>query len=257
MRIDINADLGEGFGRYTCGDDDGDARHRHLGQCRLRLPCRRSRDHGAHLRVAKSNGVASRRASRFPRHLGLWPPDDCPFSDGEIERLVAYQIGAAQALASYAGATASPTSTPMARSRTSHETDRDVARRRGAGDVAVDRNLAALAIARREQVRARGRARACACSRRSMPTAPIPSRARWSTRAQPGAVIHDAGRRQSVWSPWSMAGALITVTGAKLKTPIDFVCVHGDSPDAVAAWRAPCGAKLEAAGVTVAPFGAS
>ena len=52
------------------------------------------------------------------------------------------------------------------------------------------------------------------------------------------------------------AGALITVTGAKLATPIDSVCVHGDSPDAIATART-VRAKLEAAGATVAPFGSS
>jgi UPF0271 protein len=52
------------------------------------------------------------------------------------------------------------------------------------------------------------------------------------------------------------AGALITVTGARLKTPIDSVCVHGDSPNAIAAART-VRAKLEGAGLTVAPFGSS
>jgi UPF0271 protein len=49
------------------------------------------------------------------------------------------------------------------------------------------------------------------------------------------------------------AGAVITASGARLKAPIQSVCVHGDSPHAVESARR-VRAKLEAAGVKVAPF---
>jgi UPF0271 protein len=49
------------------------------------------------------------------------------------------------------------------------------------------------------------------------------------------------------------AGAVITATGARLKTPIQSVCVHSDSPGAVETARR-VRAKLEGAGLTLAPF---
>ena len=75
-------------------------------------------------------------------------------------------------------------------------------------------------------------------------------------RSQPGAVIHDAAQAAARVVAMVEAGALITVSGAKLKTPIDSVCVHGDTPDAVVAART-VREKLKAAGATVAPFGSA
>jgi UPF0271 protein len=49
--------------------------------------------------------------------------------------------------------------------------------------------------------------------------------------------------------------AITTVTGRKIKVEIDTICVHGDTPTAVAMARAVRKA-LEAAGVTLRPFAA-
>ena len=80
-----------------------------------------------------------------------------PSRAGEIERLVAYQIGAAQALASYAGHRITHVNAHGTLGNLS-ETDKDVADAVARAIAAVDRNLAALAIARSEQVRAAERA---------------------------------------------------------------------------------------------------
>ena len=50
--------------------------------------------------------------------------------------------------------------------------------------------------------------------------------------------------------------AIITAAGNRLATAIDSICVHGDSPHAVAT-AGRVRATLEAAGVTLAPFAAS
>ena len=47
--------------------------------------------------------------------------------------------------------------------------------------------------------------------------------------------------------------ALTTVSGKRIAVEIDTICVHGDEPSAVAMARTIRG-KLEAAGITVAPF---
>ena len=48
-------------------------------------------------------------------------------------------------------------------------------------------------------------------------------------------------------------GAIITVSGRRLPTPIGSICVHGDSRHAVAAARS-LRERLTAAGVALAPF---
>lgn len=253
MRIDINADLGEGYGRYTCGDDDAllaivtsanVACGFHAGDPEIM----------AHtFKVAKANGVAVGAHCGFPDLWGFGRRV-IPFSAGEIERLTAYQIGAAQALASYAGhrithVNAHGTLANLA------ETDKDVADAVARAILAVDRDLAALAIARSEQVRAAERAGLRVYSQIYADRA-YTEQGTLVPRSQPGAVIHDAAQAAARVVAMIEAGALITVSGVKLKTPIDSVCVHGDTPDAVAAART-VRQKIEAAGATVAPFGSA
>ena len=251
MRIDINADLGEGFGRYRCGDDDAllqivtsanIACGFHAGDPEIM----------AHtFKVAKEHGVSVGAHAGFPDLWGFGRRP-IPFSAGETERLVAYQIGAAQALASYAGHRITHVNAHGTLGNLS-ETDKDVADAVARAIRAVDRNLATLAIARSEQVRAAERAgirvfaqifadRAYAENGSLIP------------RGQPGAVIEDAEEAASRVIAMMEAGALITVSGARLKTSIDFVCVHGDLPQAIATART-VRQKLERAGATVVPFG--
>jgi UPF0271 protein len=253
MRIDINSDLGEGFGRYTCGDDDAllaivtsanVACGFHAGDPEIM----------AHTyKVAKANGVAVGAHCGFPDLWGFGRRA-MPFSAAEIERLVAYQIGAAQALASYAGhrithVNAHGTLANLA------ETDADVAGAVARAIAAVDKNLAALAIARSEQVRAAERAGLQVFSQVYADRA-YTEAGTLVPRAQAGAVIHDAEKAAARVVAMMEAGALITVSGATLKTPIDSVCVHGDSPDAIAMAKT-VREKLKAAGATVAPFGSA
>ena len=72
-------------------------------------------------------------------------------------------------------------------------------------------------------------------------------------RGQKGAMIEDPDEAADRVVKMVEAGAVITASGAHLKAPIRSVCVHGDSPHAVESARR-VRAKLEAAGVKVAPF---
>src|SRR5215470_2931965 len=150
--IDINSDLAEGFGQYRCGDDDA----------MLAIVTSANVACGFHAgdpeimthtyKVAKANGVAVGAHCGFPDLWGFGRRP-IPFSAGEIERLVAYQIGAAQALASYAGHRITHVNAHGTLGNLS-ETEKDVADAVARAIFAVDRNLAALTIARSEQVRA-------------------------------------------------------------------------------------------------------
>jgi UPF0271 protein len=203
--------------------------------------------------VAKQRGVAVGAHAGFPDLWGFGRRA-IPFSAGEVERLVAYQIGAAQALASYAGhrithVNAHGTLANLA------ETEPDVADAVARAIRAVDRNLSALTIARSEQVRAAERAGLRAFSQIYADRA-YTEQGTLVPRSEPGAVIHDAAEAAKRVVAMVEAGALITVSGARLKTPIDSVCVHGDSPHAIDTARTVRQA-LERAGATVAPFGTS
>ena len=251
MRIDINADLGEGFGRYRCGDDDAllgivtsanVACGFHAGDPEIM----------AHtFKIAQERGVAVGAHAGFPDLWGFGRRR-IPFSAGEIERLVAYQIGAAQALARYAGHNITHVNAHGTLGNLS-ETDKDVADAVARAIRAVDPNLTMLAIARSEQVRAAERAGIRAFSQIYADRA-YTEAGTLVPRSEPGAVIHDAEQAGARVLAMMEAGALITASGAQLKTTIDSVCVHGDSPHAIVMART-VRRKLEQAGAAVAPFG--
>jgi 5-oxoprolinase (ATP-hydrolysing) subunit A len=251
--VDLNADLGESFGRWTLGDDEAmlDVVSSANVACGFHAGDPEIMAHT--YRVAKKRGVAVGAHAGFPDLWGFGRRP-IPFSAGEIERLVAYQIGAAVALASYAGhrithVNAHGTLANLA------ETDKDVADAVARAISAVDRNLAALAIARSEQVRAGERAGLRVFSQIYADRA-YTEAGTLVPRAEPGAVIHDADEAAARVVAMVEAGALITVSGAQLETPIDSVCVHGDSPHAIATART-VRRTLESVGAIVAPFGSS
>jgi hypothetical protein len=74
MKIDINTDMGEGFGPYAIADDDALMELCHLGQCGLRLSCGRSGHHGTHRRHGGGAGHRPGRACQLSRPHGVWPP---------------------------------------------------------------------------------------------------------------------------------------------------------------------------------------
>jgi UPF0271 protein len=66
-------------------------------------------------------------------------------------------------------------------------------------------------------------------------------------------VLHDADEVAGRIETMVSEGAIITVAGKRLATRIDSICVHGDSPNAVAMTKA-VRARLGAAGIVLAPF---
>jgi len=74
-------------------------------------------------------------------------------------------------------------------------------------------------------------------------------------RSQQGAVLHDpeiAARRAAAMV---RDGAVIALSGKRIPVGIDSICVHGDTPGAVAMARA-VRASLEASGLALRPFSA-
>ena len=74
VSIDLNSDLGEGFGTWTLGDDDALLGRGHQRQRRLRLPRRRPRHPAPRLRAGGRARRRHRRPGRLPRPARLRPP---------------------------------------------------------------------------------------------------------------------------------------------------------------------------------------
>lgn len=250
VRVDLNSDLGEGFGAYACGDDEA----------MLAIVTSANVACGLHAGdpeiMAKAFSVARQRNVAVGAHPGF--PDlwgfgrrRIPFSAGEIERLVAYQLGAATALAAYAGHRISYVKAHGALGNIAAE-ERQVADAIARAVRAVDPGLALLAIALTEQVAA-GEAAGLAVHQEIFADRGYTDRGQLIARSQPGAMIDDPEEAAGRVVEMVTEGVVIAASGKRLPTKVHSVCVHGDSSHAVAMARH-VRTALEQAGVRLAAF---
>ncbi|WP_029005473.1 LamB/YcsF family protein [Azorhizobium doebereinerae] len=248
--VDLNSDLAEGFGVWHLTEDEAlmgvvtsanIACGLHAGDPEIMARA---------FTFAKSKGVAVGAHPGFPDLWGFGRRR-MPFTPGEIERLIAYQVGAAQALATYAGHRITYVKTHGALGNIS-EQEPEVAEAVVRAVKAVDPSLAILAGPLGEQAPA-ARAAGLRLVAEIFADRGYTEQGRLIPRGQPGAMIHDPDAAADRIIAMVKSGAIITASGARLPTPIESICVHGDGPHAVETARH-VRTRLEAAGITVAPF---
>lgn len=248
--IDLNSDLGEGFGPYQLGDDEA----------MLSVVTSASVACGFHagdpeimyrtFRRAKECGVVVGAHPSFPDIAGFGRRR-LPYSAGEIERMVAYQIGAAQALATYSGHVVSYVK-PHGALANIAEREEDVADALAKATKAVDPSLAFLGIALSQQVRSTEKAGLNTISE-IFADRGYDNNGHLLPRGQFGALIDSPEEAAQRVLAMLEGEAIIATDGTRLRTPIGSICVHSDTPRAVEIARA-VRAKLEAAGIQVAAF---
>lgn len=248
--IDINSDMGEAFGAWRMGEDAA-----LLGiVTSANVACG---FHGGDpnvmhetFRLAKARRVAVGAHPGFQDLVGFGRRR-IPHTAAEIERIVAYQVGAAMGVAALAGHTITYVKAHGALGNLASE-EIDAARAVARAVRAVDGSLVSLAIAATESERgAREEGLDVACE--IFADRAYRDDGRLVARSEPGAVIHDAaevGRRVVAMVE---AGGLITVSGKLIPTPIHSICVHSDTPGAVAVAEAVRSA-LVARGIQIAAF---
>jgi len=250
MKVDLNSDLGEGFGawRMTADEDLLDivssanlACGFHAGDPEIM----------AHVfALAKQKGVAVGAHPGFPDLWG-YGRRRIPFTIGEIERLIAYQVGAAQALAAYAGHRVAYVKVHGALSNMAEE-GADIAAAVARAVKAVDASLPILAGPLGAQAQATRDAGLTAVAEIFADRA-YTEDGLLVARGKPGAVITDPEAAAARVVAMVKAGAIITAGGNELATDIASICVHGDSAHAVETARL-VRRRLEEEGVAIAPF---
>jgi 5-oxoprolinase (ATP-hydrolysing) subunit A len=248
--IDLNCDCGESFGANVIGDD----------AAMLNIVTSANVACGFHggdpevmartFRLAKDSGVAVGAHPSFPDLQGFGRRR-LPFSAAEIERLVAYQIGAAQALAAYVGHKLTHVKPHGALSNIASE-EAEIAHAIARATKAVDPQLIFLAIASTELERA-GDAAGLAVAREIYADRSYRDDGLLVSRAQPDAVLHDPATIAARVVTMIEEGAVVTASGKRRPTQIDSVCVHGDTPGAVAIAQG-VRAALTKSGIYLRPF---
>ncbi|MGY2900243.1 UPF0271 protein [Curtobacterium sp. PvP017] len=248
--IDLNSDLGEGFGAWTMGDDAAMldvvssaniACGFHAGDPTIMLATARA---AAERGVAIGAHVAYRDLAGFGRRPMHVTAD-------ELHADVVHQLGAMAATARVAGTAVTYVKPHGALYNTAcADPVQAEAVVRAIAD--VDGSLAVLALPGSELLLAAGRhgLRAVAESFADRAYEPDGSLA---SRSKPGSVLHDPDEVAARVLRMVTEGVATAVDGSELQVRADSVCVHGDSPGAVAMARA-IRATLTEHGVTIAPF---
>lgn len=248
--VDLNADMGESFGPWPMGADAellgiitsaNIACGYHAGDPdvmaqTMRLAVEAGVGIGAHPGYPDLQGFGRRR-------MAMPAPT--------LANMVRYQVGAAQAMARAAGgqvrhlklhgALANTCSEDEALARTCYE---------AALSVAPDIIIMVLAATQQE---AAVRSLGCAYAGEIFADRAYNDDATLVDRSQPGAMIHDAAIAGPRIADMVKAGAIITESGKHIPTAIDTICLHGDTPEAVAIARS-VRAALEAEGIALRQF---
>jgi len=249
-RVDLNSDLGESFGAWTCGDDAAMLDVVTTANVACGFHAGDPEVMARTFRLAREKGVAVGAHPGYPdlQGFGRRPMS---FSEGEIERFVAYQIGAAAAMAAWSGHRLTHVKAHGALANAA-AADGGIAAAIARAVRAVDPSLAFLAIAGSAQVRA-GEAAGLATVAEIFADRGYDEAGQLVRRGLPGAMIEDPDEAAARALAMVEEGALITVSGKRIATAIGSICVHGDGAHAVAAARR-LAERLRAAGVTLAPF---
>ncbi len=250
MRIDLNADLGESFGAWTLGDDTAlldvvtsanVACGFHAGDpATLQRTCAEAIGRG----VVVGAHVAYRDLVGFGRRFL-----DVSFTDLQAD--VLYQLGALDAMCRAAGGQLAYVKPHGALYHAVHEHPTQ-AQALVAAIAAYDPGLTILGMAGGLLLRYAAEAGLRTATEAFADRAYTPH-GQLVDRREPGAVLHDPDLIAARMLRLVTLGTVEAVDGTALPVTADSICVHGDTPGAVASARA-VRAALTGAGVTIQPF---
>ena len=249
-KINLNADMREDFGAYDIGDDEA----------MLKIIRSASVACGFHA----GDPIVMRRLVVRAREEGVSVGAHPGFNDlwgfgrrrihmnaEELEYTIAYQIGALQALAAYAGMTVTHLKPHGALNNMAAE-DRELADAIGRAIKVVDPGLIYVALAGSEMQNA-GEALGLTTACEGFADRLYEDDGNLTPRRIEGSVIRDPATARARVVEMVRDQAIISRSGKRVPRRLDSICIHGDEPTAVAVGQA-VRAGLEAAGIAVVPL---
>jgi UPF0271 protein len=250
MQIDLNSDLGEGYGPWTMGDDA------QILDCVTSANIACGGHAGDPETMYRTLRLAAQKGVRVGAHPGYVDREGfgrrvIPMAVDEIGRMVVAQVGALVALARLAGTEVRYVK-PHGALGNLAAADRGVAAGIVAAIKGLDPQLAVLAISGTmlEQV---AREQGVAAYSEVFADRAYQPNGQLVPRSQPGAVLHDAQEAANRLVGYLRSGRMPVAGGEPIALRADSICVHGDSPHAVEMARH-IRARLQAEGVVLTPF---
>ena len=249
--IDLNSDLGESFGAYEIGDD----------AAMLKLASSANVACGFHggdalvmhqtLKLAGENGVG---IGAHPGFNDLWGFGRRPISGerpDDIEKQVIYQIGAIQGMATSLGLKVGHCKIHGALNNMAC-VDEDLAMATARAVKAVDPDLIYVAMPGSEMEKAADKL-GLRIAREIFADRAYDDAGMLLSRKLPGSMIEDADEAARRMVDFVLSGEVESISGKRIKVSIDTICIHGDSPSAVAMAKTVKNALVDA-GVTIRPM---
>lgn len=253
VEIDLNSDLGEGFGPWTMGDD----------AAMLKVVTSANIACGGHasdpetmyrtLELARENGVTVGAHPGFNDREGFGRRL-IPMSPAQIGRMCAAQIGALIGIAAQVGVPVRYVKPHGALGNLAAR-DRDVADAIVAAIQKIDPKLAMLAISGTQSEHAARDARVPVYSEIFADRGYLSS-GQLVPRGQDGALIHNPETAANRLIAMLESGKMPVIDGDPIALVAHSICVHGDSPQALAMAQE-ISVRLQGAGIAITPFLAS
>ena len=250
MKVDLNSDMGEGFGPWRMGDDAAlldvitsanIACGFHAGDPdvmakTMRLAAKNGVGIGAHPGFADLKGFGRRRLN-----IGA----------DELSNMIAYQLGAAEGVAKSVGAKIRHFKLHGALANMCAE-DATLAKTCYSAALRVNPEIILMVLAETAQ-QAVVQELGANWAGEIFADRAYEDDATLVDRSKAGAVLHDADMAAERILNMLREDAIIAESGKRIPAKIDTICLHGDTPEAVEMARA-LRTKLSAAGVTLAMF---
>lgn len=250
ISVNLNADMAEGFGAYDIGDDASILKiiksaniacGFHAGDPRVM--------HGV-VQRAVAEGVS---IGAHPGFNDLWGfgRRQIDMNAADLEYLIAYQIGALQALASYSSVKVTHVK-PHGALNNMAAVREDYAMAIGRALKTIDRDLIYVALAGSEMEKA-GRRLGLRVAREGFCDRQYDDDGNLTSRKIPGSVLKDPQAAAKQVVEMVVNGRIVSRHGKSIPCKVDSLCVHGDEPTAIALART-VREELEKAGVKIVPL---
>ncbi|MCW1752125.1 5-oxoprolinase subunit PxpA [Rhizobium acaciae] len=249
MKIDLNSDMGEGFGPYRLCDDEAMMKLVSSANIACGFHGGDPDTMGRMVRLAKLNGVGIGAHPGLPDRLGFGRRE-IAFSADELRQQMLYQLGALMAIAKAEGATVSHISFHAAMGNMVNR-DPVLADLMMDAIATVDAGLVVFVTSGSEIQQAARRARlktlALFLADRAYDAA-----GRLVARGLAGAVIKDEASVRARVRQFLLEGTVETIDGAVIAMPARSILVHSDTPGALELAGIVRG-EIEGTGAALAP----
>jgi UPF0271 protein len=248
--INLNADMGESYGRFKVGNDEAIMKVIKSASIACGFHAGDPTVMAKAVRLAKENGAS---IGAHPGFNDLWGfgRRQIQMNTKDLEYMIAYQIGALNGIAAGAGMKVTHVKPHGALNNMAH-VDAEYAAAIARGIKSVDRDIIFVANACSEMVKA-GHKEGLRVAEEAYVDRTYEDSGAMTSRKFPDAMIHDPEQAIKQVLSFVNEGAIISKNGKKIPTRIRTFCCHGDETTGVGVVSA-VRQTLEKNGIKIVPL---